>query len=270
MTQYQSGTIASGVLTGSERVSIDNGGAVQVTCTTAQIAALANEGDASAITEVAIITAASGTLTAAGLVAGQIARTGPTKAFSDVTASAAQIVALLPEFVVGGTFFVRIKNGTQYEEILQAGAGVTLPANNIVPPFSTWWGFGTVGGTSSVPTVVFTHMATAGIYGTLEGSPQIAVPTGATQGGAAAITSLNVIVAVNATASTRGVRLFAGFTGLKVSVANGATFPFKVYPATGCKIGAAATNAADTVLAVNKMNVYRAISKIFWVVQRGA
>lgn len=38
--QYQSGAQSSGALSGSERVTIDNGGSVEVVCTTSQIAAL--------------------------------------------------------------------------------------------------------------------------------------------------------------------------------------------------------------------------------------
>ena len=55
-----------------------------------------------------------------------------------------------------------------------------------------------------------------------------------------------------------------------VRVGNLATFGVKVYPATNGKIGAASTNAADTVLAINKGNVYWAQNTTKWVVFRGA
>jgi hypothetical protein len=56
-----------------------------------------------------------------------------------------------------------------------------------------------------------------------------------------------------------------------VWVVNAATtFAFKVYPATNGKIGAAATNVTDTVLAKNKANLYIARNTTYWAVQRGS
>ncbi len=106
--------------------------------------------------------------------------------------------------------------------------------------------------------------------GTLSITPQILAAAGSTQGGATAITSQKAVVTAATTVSTKGVRLPAAATGLEVEVANAATFGFKVYPATGGKIGAASTNAADTTLAINKANRYIAVNTTFWVVQRGA
>ncbi len=107
--------------------------------------------------------------------------------------------------------------------------------------------------------------------GTFTITPQIIATAGTTQLGATAITSALAIVTANTTSSLHGVRLPTAATGLCVYVANAATtFSFKVYPATNGKIGAAATNVTDTVLAKNKANLYIAQNTTFWVVQRGA
>jgi hypothetical protein len=101
-------------------------------------------------------------------------------------------------------------------------------------------------------------------------APQILVPAGLSQATATAITSHNVIVNVVTTVSTHGLRLPVGVTGQEYTVANGALFGFKVWPPVNGKIGAAATNIADTTLAINKQNKYKAVNTTFWVVQRGA
>ena len=102
-------------------------------------------------------------------------------------------------------------------------------------------------------------------------TPQIVTAAGSTQLGATAITGSKAIVTVATTASTHGVRLPTAATGLEVTVANAASFGVKVYPATNGKIGAVATNGADTtVLAINKANRYIAVNTTLWVVERGA
>ncbi len=117
------------------------------------------------IVETAISTVGAGTLTAAALVGGQIARTGPTGGFTDTTDTAANIVAALGGvFNAGETFVTRIKNATMYTETLAAGAGVTLPGTILVPQLSVGAYFGTVGGTAASPTVVFTHMSTVPLH----------------------------------------------------------------------------------------------------------
>jgi hypothetical protein len=107
--------------------------------------------------------------------------------------------------------------------------------------------------------------------GTFTLAPQILATAGSTQGSATAITKSLAIVTANTTASTHGVRLPTAATGLMVWVVNAATtFAFKVYPATNGKIGAAATNVTDTVLAKNKANLYIARNTTYWAVQRGS
>lgn len=105
---------------------------------------------------------------------------------------------------------------------------------------------------------------------------QVISAAGTTQGTATAISntkslkSLRAIVTIAATASTHGIKLPIVSTGLTVLVASAGSFGVKVYPTTNQKIGAAATNAADTTIAVNKANVYVGVNTTKWVVQRGA
>lgn len=129
--------------------------------TTGQIAALAQV--ESNITNVAITTVGNGTLTAAGLVGGQITRTGPTANYSDATDSASAIVTALGGFTSGQQFLIRIKNATAFTETITAGSGVTLPANVYIPGSSVGNYYGVVGGTSGSPTVTLTHMSTVPI-----------------------------------------------------------------------------------------------------------
>lgn len=79
-------------------------------------------------------TTASGiTLTAAGLVGGIYRRSGPTGTHSDTTDTAANIIALIPNPVVGTTFQVTIINGVAFLKTILAGTGITLAGTNSVP-----------------------------------------------------------------------------------------------------------------------------------------
>jgi len=151
-------------------------------------AAILNEiagGSSGNVVETGITTAGDGVLTAAALVGGQIARTGPTVAFTDTTATAAAIVAALgANFVSGQTFDIRIKNNTGFAETLAAGTGVTLPGTIIVPPFSVGNYYGTVGGTVASPTVTLTHESTV----PLRVAPAISSPVATALGGTGAAT----------------------------------------------------------------------------------
>lgn len=129
-------------------------------------AQLLNEilGGDSALINTPITTVGNGVLTAAGLVGGQIGRSGPVAAFTDTTDTAANIVAALGGFVLGQVLTVNIKNATKFVDTLAAGANVTIPAGITIPPMSVGVYFGTVGGTAAAPTVAFTHMFTTMIY----------------------------------------------------------------------------------------------------------
>jgi hypothetical protein len=117
-----------------------------------------------ALVDTAITTVGAGVLTAAGLIGGQITRTGPTANYTDTTDTAAAIVAALGSaFVLGQTFTVLIKNATPYFQTIAAGTGVTLPAAVVIPPICASTYFGTVGGTAAAPTVTFAHQVTVPI-----------------------------------------------------------------------------------------------------------
>lgn len=109
-----------------------------------------------------------------------------------------------------------------------------------------------------------------GLGGNLTAYSGAVAAVGSTQGAATLLTSKKNIITVATTASTHGVKLPVASTGLEIVVGNAATFGAKVYPSTNGKIGAAATNVADTVLAVNKCNTYRAVNTTLWIVERGA
>lgn len=107
---------------------------------------------------------------------------------------------------------------------------------------------------------------------TLVGSFNTVTAAGATLGTATKLTAFKNIITVALTASTKGVKLPTAVTGLAIAVINAATFGVKVYAAaTGQKIGANTTaTTADTVLAINKMNIYVADSNTHWCVFRGS
>lgn len=104
------------------------------TTTTGAIAALASSGGAGETINTAITTVGNGTLTGAALTGGVVTRTGPTGAYTDTTATAAQIVAAIGSPFVGQSFFVHIKNGVAFVETLTAGSGVTITGvSSIIP-----------------------------------------------------------------------------------------------------------------------------------------
>ena len=116
------------------------------------------------IVSTSITTVGNGTLTAAALVGGQIARTGPTAAFTDTTDTASAIITALGAYDSGATFIVRYKNATAYQATLAAGTGVTMSAVTLVPPMSVGAYFGTIGGTQASPTVTFSHIDTSPLH----------------------------------------------------------------------------------------------------------
>jgi len=123
-------------LTGNEILYVqgvsenDRPAATEFPTTTSAIAALANS-QVTDIVNTAISTAGNGTLTAAALFGGVITRTGPSGAFTDTTATAAQLYAIAGSILT--SFEVKIKNTTPYLQTIAAGSGVTLPSAVIVP-----------------------------------------------------------------------------------------------------------------------------------------
>lgn len=112
------------------------------------------------IVSTSITTVGNGILTAAGLVGGQIVRTGPVANYTDTTDTAVNIIAALPTYVLGGTFLIRIKNATAFTQTIVAGTGVTLPLTVIVPAFSVANYYATI---NTATTITLTHMSTAAI-----------------------------------------------------------------------------------------------------------
>lgn len=123
-------------------------------------AALLSEilGGGQSLSEAAVSATSGTTLTAAQLLTGQIARTGPTAAFSDATDTAANIITALGGFVVGQSFTFNFKNATTWPATLTAGSGVTMASGAVISPNSTGLYFAFVGGTAASPTVTFKHI----------------------------------------------------------------------------------------------------------------
>lgn len=106
-------------------------------CTTGQIAALAALESTADINTV-ISTVGAGTLTAAAIVGKNITRTGSTSAFTDTTATAAQIIAALPSGApIGTSFKVTILNATAGTQTIAGGTGVTVSGYSTIPAAST-------------------------------------------------------------------------------------------------------------------------------------
>lgn len=123
-------------LDGTETVEVNNGGPLPTTATTQQIADLASlTSDNETISS--LTTVGAGTITAAMVVGGILSRGGAQAgaAFTDTTATAAAIIAALPDGApVGTTFGFTYENNTNGEATLAAGVGVTLSGNVIIPP----------------------------------------------------------------------------------------------------------------------------------------
>lgn len=84
-----------------------------------------------------ITTVGAGTLTAAALEGGLITRSGSTAAYTDTTATAAEILAAIGDDTpVGTSWLVWIKNTVAFPETLAGGTDVTLSGQTIIPPLS--------------------------------------------------------------------------------------------------------------------------------------
>ena len=123
--------------------------------TTGQIAALAVV-DRTSLVNTAITTAGNGVLTAAALNGGVISRSGPTGAFTDTTATGAQIYAIVGS-VTGVSFLTTIKNTTAFPQTISAGSNITLPTSIIIPANSAGTYLVTV---TSTTAATFVHVET--------------------------------------------------------------------------------------------------------------
>lgn len=125
----------------------------------------------------------------------------------------------------------------------------------------------TASGVISATSITTTDFTQNGI---LTRGVQTAAAAGSnSQANATPITKSLVIVAT-VSATTRAVRLPTAATGKTVQIQNGAATAVKVYPATGDKIAAAATNAVGTAIATRKGNIYSARDATTWEVLTGA
>lgn len=253
---YPAGQNQIAALTGQEQVAIDGGGATSAFATTQQIADLA---PGSTITNTAITTVGAGVLTGAALNGGLISRTGPVAAYTDTTDTAANIVTALGGFEAADQFQVRIKNATAFPQTLAAGASVTMSAANVIGPFQEGVYLGVVGGTSAVPTIVFTHLVTTAIS-SAQNVVQPAITTLATVGAgtvlAAAInggvvqrTGAQSNTAVADTTDT-AANIIAGNPGLVAKI--GTSFTFRYQNTTNANVtlggGAGVTVSGLTVI----------------------
>jgi hypothetical protein len=100
-------------------------------------------------------------------------------------------------------------------------------------------------------------------------TPQLVQATGSnSQAGAAPISAPSVVV-VTVSASSRGIRLPAATAGLTEMIANAGAHGVQVFPASGDRIGADATNAS-TSLAAGKGGIFFAQDATTWRVILGA
>lgn len=209
----------------------------------------------------AIATVGDGVITAAALDGGLITRTGPVAAFTDTTATAAAMAALLEgDPADAETFGFVYKNNTAFPMTMVAGAGVTLAATVIVPPFSAAQFYGTMGGTAAAPTVTLGHVQTNGINlpaslvnpgATALGGTGNAVVTAA--GIVGGVTTRSAQTAARTDTTDTAVAIIAAASGLgAVSKAmpyryvNNGTFPITLAGGVGVTISGATVVPANS------------------------
>jgi hypothetical protein len=100
-------------------------------------------------------------------------------------------------------------------------------------------------------------------------TPQLVQATGSNSQAAAAPISAPSVVVVTVSASSRGIRLPGATPGLTELIANAGAHSVHVFPASGDRIGAAATNAGTT-LAAGKGGIFFAQDATTWRVILGA
>lgn len=174
-------------------------GAIPEQTTTQAIANLGSGGGAGEqVINTAITTVGAGVLTGAAIAGGVITRTGSTAAYTDTTDTAALIVAAVSNAFVGQSFYLRIKNGTNFAETLVGGSGVTFSGTSvIIPPNSVGTYLVTL---TSLTAISILHIVTALLS---NGTPK-AITTLSTVG-AATITGAGIASGItNRTGSQSG------------------------------------------------------------------
>lgn len=90
-----------------------------------------------AVAQTALTTVGAGTLTAAAMLSGLIARSGPVAAFTDTSDTGTNIDAALGAAAVNGVSVIfRYKNTTAFAATIAGGTGVTLSGRTVVTPNS--------------------------------------------------------------------------------------------------------------------------------------
>lgn len=165
--------------------------------------------DAGSMLNTNITTVGAGTLTAAGLVGGVITRSGSTAAYTDTTATAAQLQTVIgADSPLGTSRLVFIKNTVPFAETLAAGTDVTLAGQGIIPPNST--GVFLLTYDTAVPEFTLRGIAVGPLT-----TPPLLVSTALTTVGAGTITAAGIAGGItNRTGST------AAFTDTTDTAAN--------------------------------------------------
>jgi len=100
-------------------------------------------------------------------------------------------------------------------------------------------------------------------------TPQLLQATGSNSQANAVLISAPSVVVVKVSASTRGIRLPVAATGLTELINNAGAHSVHIFPASGNRIGASATNASTT-LAAGKGGIFFAQDATTWRVILGA
>jgi hypothetical protein len=195
MVQGTPGAQFVSTLTGAEGVEI-NLGATSAVTTVAAIAA--TSGSFETDTPTSVTTNVGTTLTAAQLSTGVLNRSGPTANFTDTTDTAVAIAAANQP---GYSFYIDIKNLTQYQMTIQGGSGVTFSSSSIIPGNSVAEFLVTVNAAGTA--VVFNH-----VFSTLLTSMNPELNNALNTVGAGTITGAQIATGV----VTRGGTQVANFT----------------------------------------------------------
>lgn len=164
-----------------------------------------------------ITTVGNGTLTAVGIAGGYINRSGPVAAFSDATDSAANIVAQFPGAPIGSTLVFTLKNTTAFMETVTAGAGVTLPATVMNPPFSeTAYLITLTNTTVGTEAVTFAHIGSnAIITGPVVSSP---ASVSITTVGAGVLTAASFVAGIITRGGAQSATAFSDTTDIAANI----------------------------------------------------
>jgi hypothetical protein len=163
---YPAGVQTLSPLTGAEYVEVDNGGSVKVRATSQAIANLGLAASFRAVT--ALPTVGNGTVTAAGMVNGITSRTGSQSntAFTDTTATGAQLDAALTNPRVGQSFDWAYQNTTNANATISGGTGVTVSGITVALSGTTTRYLVTRTGVATYTVVGYEATSAAGSSGT--------------------------------------------------------------------------------------------------------